>query len=132
MKVTRFVLFVLAAALIALGSPFAADEEEKPSVIEGEMVDMKCYLGMGMGGGGKHSKCAVKCAEMGIPAAVVEEGTGKVYTILGPSKGFAQFMGKTVRITGATPEKSIAIIPEKLQVKEGDKWVEAKLPGSMV
>ena len=107
------------------------DDGDK-AVIEGQVVDMKCWLAMQMPGGGKHLKCAVKGAEMGIPAGVVEKNTGQTFTLLAPAVGFGQYMGKTVRITGPIAAKSTAIIPEKLEVMEGDEWVEVELPESMM
>jgi len=107
------------------------DDGDK-AVIEGQVVDMKCWLAMQMPGGGKHLKCAVKCAEMGIPAGVVEKNTGQTFTLLAPAVGFGQYMGKTVRVTGPLAAKSTAIIPEKLEVMEGDEWVEVELPESMM
>lgn len=109
----------------------AAEPAEKPAVVEGEVVDMKCYLAMDMPGGGKHHECAVKCAKMGIPAGVVDK-SGETFTVLAPAGGLADLMGKTVRITGTKAQKSTAIIPEKVEVKEGDKWTEVKLPEGMM
>ena len=126
---------VAAALLVFLGSGsllLAEDKTETKATVEGEIVDMKCYLAMGMPGSGKHNKCAVKCAKMGIPVGVVEKETGKVYTLLAPAPGFAEHQGKTVRITGTLADKSMAIIPEKLEIKEGDDWKETKLPGGMM
>jgi len=48
--------------------------------IEGELVDTKCYLGMGAKGE-DHQGCAVKCAESGIPLGVLEED-GQVHVVL--------------------------------------------------
>jgi hypothetical protein len=109
----------------------AAAPAEQPSVIEGEVVDMKCYLAMDMPGGGKHHECAMKCAKMGIPAGVVDK-SGETFTVLVPAGGLADLMGKTVRITGTKTQKSTAIISEKVEVKEGDKWTEVKLPEGMM
>ena len=133
-----FALGVGGVALVAAqeGKPapekqMAAAPAEKPAVVEGELVDMKCYVAMDMPGGGKHHECAVKCAKMGIPAGVVDKD-GQVFAVLAPAGGLADLMGKTVRITGTKAEKSTAIIPEKIEVKEKDKWTEFKLPEGMM
>lgn len=138
---------LVALALVALGAgsfaqmaekaqttekQMAAEPEEQTVTLEGEMVDMKCYLAMDMPGGGKHHECAVKCAKMGIPAGVMDAKSNKLFTVLAPAGGLADLMGKTVRITGTQSAKSTAIIPEKIEVKEGDKWKEFKLPEGMM
>lgn len=143
MRHSRFVPLTVFLASLALGvggvafleaqegKPAAAAPEEKPAVVEGEVVDMKCYVAMDMPGGGKHHECAMKCAKMGIPAGVVDKG-GQVFTVLAPAGGLADLMGKTVRITGTKAEKSTAIIPDKIEVNEGGKWTEVKLPEGMM
>ena len=139
MKRFRGALAASLMALVALGLGGvayvdAAEEEEDKAVIEGEMVDMKCWVSMNMPGGGKHNKCAIACAKKGIPAGVVDSRTGQIFTILLPAPGLAQYMGKTVRITGSLAAKSTAIVPDEdgLEVKEGDKWVKAELPEGMM
>ena len=107
------------------------DDGDK-AVIEGQVVDMKCWLAMQMPGGGKHLKCAVKCAEMGIPAGVVEKPPGTPCTRVFYAVGFVQVMVTPVAITGPIAARSTAIIPEKLEVMEGDEWVEVELPESMM
>ena len=52
--------------------------------IKGELVDSLCYVGMGAKGAG-HKQCAIDCAKAGIPVSILEDGTGKLYTVL-PSK----------------------------------------------
>ena len=49
--------------------------------IKGELVDSLCYVGMAAKGSG-HKQCAIDCAKAGIPISIVEEGTGKMYTVL--------------------------------------------------
>lgn len=145
MNRSRFTSLTLLLATFALGATLVGAEEgepaaekqmaaepaEQPAVVEGEVVDMKCYLAMDMPGGGKHHECAVKCAKMGIPAGVVDK-SGEVFTVLAPAGGLADLMGKTVRITGTKAQKSTAILPEKVEVKEGDQWTEVKLPEGMM
>ncbi len=52
--------------------------------IKGELVDSLCYVTMASKGSG-HKQCAIDCAKAGIPVSIVEDGTGKLYTVL-PSK----------------------------------------------
>ena len=49
--------------------------------IKGELVDSLCYVGMASKGAG-HKQCAIDCAKAGIPISIVEDGTGKMYTVL--------------------------------------------------
>ena len=49
--------------------------------IKGELVDSLCYVSMASTGPG-HKQCAMDCAKAGIPISIVEDGTGKVYTVL--------------------------------------------------
>ena len=140
MTISRLALTGSLAVLVALGlgslgsvdGATAEEDQEGGAVVEGELVDMKCYIAMGMPGGGKHNKCAMDCAKKGIPAGVVDSRTGLVFTVLAPTPGLAQYMGKTVRLTGSLGDKSTAIIPDKLEVKEDGKWKEGEMPESMM
>ncbi|MBI2885229.1 MAG: hypothetical protein HYY15_03545 [Candidatus Omnitrophica bacterium] len=49
--------------------------------IKGELVDSLCYVAMNAKGAG-HKQCAIDCAKAGIPISIVEDGTGKLYTVL--------------------------------------------------
>ena len=49
--------------------------------IKGELVDSLCYVAMAAKGPG-HTQCAIDCAKAGIPISMVEDGTGKLYTVL--------------------------------------------------
>ena len=49
--------------------------------IKGELVDSLCYVTMASKGSG-HKQCAMDCAKAGIPISIVEDGTGKLYTVL--------------------------------------------------
>ena len=136
MKRSRFGFALSVVALVALGlgggAAYVSAADDDSAVVEGELVDMKCYVAMGMPGGGKHNKCAMDCAKMGIPAGVVDSRTGQVFTVLAPTPGLAQYMGKTVHITGSLAAKSTAIIPDKLEISEDGKWKAGELPESMM
>lgn len=131
--------YLAAVAAIALGGAGAVtwanaaeEESEAKAVVEGQMVDMKCYVAMGMGGGGQHLKCALKCAESGIPVGVVDTSLSQVVTVLAPAPALAKYMGQTVRITGMKAANSTAIVPERLEIWQDDKWVAGELPASMM
>ena len=56
-------------------------EQGKDVTIKGELVDSLCYVAMASKGSG-HKQCAMDCAKAGIPISIVEDGTGKMYTVL--------------------------------------------------
>jgi hypothetical protein len=73
--------------------------------VKGEVIDTFCYALMGAKGE-SHRQCAIDCVKAGIPAGLLEEGTGKVYVLLpnkdksGLPKGVMDKMGRTASITG--------------------------------
>ena len=69
-------------------------------MIKGELVDSLCYVAMGAKGPG-HKQCAIDCAKAGIPVSILEDGTGKLYTVL--------------------PKEDKTGLPESVISKMGDK-----------
>ena len=73
--------------------------------LKGEVIDTYCYALMGAKGE-SHRQCAIDCVKAGIPAGLLEEGTGKVYVLLpnkdktGLPKGVVDKMGRMASITG--------------------------------
>jgi hypothetical protein len=73
--------------------------------VKGEVIDTYCYASMGAKGE-SHRQCAIDCVKAGIPAGLLEEGTGKVYVLLpnkdktGLPKGVIDKMGRMASITG--------------------------------
>jgi len=73
--------------------------------VKGEVIDTFCYALMGAKGE-SHRQCAIDCVKAGIPAGLLEEGTGKVYVLLpnkdksGLPKGVMDKMGRVASITG--------------------------------
>ena len=78
--------------------------------IKGELVDSLCYVAMGAKGKG-HKQCAIDCAKAGIPISILEEETGKLYTVLpkedktGYPESIINKMGETVTLKGDLYEK---------------------------
>lgn len=113
MKRTTRILTAAAVAaclsLFALGVALAANDHEhggKPSVVNGELVDMGCYIGH-MAKGEKHADCAAKCVSGGMPMGLLTSA-GKLYLLTmdhanpdayNKAKDFA---GKQVKVTGPT------------------------------
>jgi hypothetical protein len=69
--------FMLSASLA--GMAFAANQS-----VTGTLEDGFCFVTLGAHGSG-HKKCAAECAKKGIPVALVEKGTDKIYVLL-PAK----------------------------------------------
>ena len=73
--------------------------------IKGELVDSLCYVAMAAKGPG-HKQCAMDCAKAGIPISMLEDGTGKLYTVLpkedktGYPASVIKKMGETVTLKG--------------------------------
>jgi hypothetical protein len=96
-------------------------------VLEGQLVDLKCHLAMGMAGKGQ-TPCAVQCAKAGMPVGLEDAENGKVFTVLAAPAGLAALMGQKVRITGTQFSNAMAIAPEKIEVEKDGSWTEYKLP----
>lgn len=94
--------------VFAFGAAAWADGMD--ATVKGELVDTVCYVTMGAKGA-SHAQCATECAKAGAPVGIVEEGSGKLYTLL-PSKDKTSVvskvgdkMGKTVTVKGDKYEK---------------------------
>jgi hypothetical protein len=96
------ILAILMGLLIILGSSVYAAESVK---IKGEIIDTYCFGLMGAKGE-SHRQCAMDCIKAGIPAGLLEEGTGKVYVLLpskdktGLPKGVIDKAGRMATISG--------------------------------
>lgn len=97
------ILGVLASFLILLNM-FTVVHAQTVTV-KGEVIDTYCYALMGARGE-SHRQCAIDCVKAGIPAGLLEEGTGKVYVLLpnkdkaGLPKEVIDKMGRTASVTG--------------------------------
>ena len=96
------------AILVAIVLPAAAAEEKVS--ITGEVIDSACYIKMGARGE-SHRECAQKCADAGIPLALVENGSNRVIWLASendaetPNKTLRPFAGRKVTITGSWVER---------------------------
>jgi len=89
------------AALLAMASATVASAE----TVTGEVVDAFCFSAMGAKGA-SHKQCGIDCAKKGIPVALLENGTNKVYVLL-PAKDKSPLpdevinkMGSEATVTG--------------------------------
>ena len=93
-------LFTLLLVLGGLSQVYA-----QAVTVKGEVIDTYCYALMGAKGE-SHRQCAIDCVKAGIPAGLLEEGTGKVYVLLpnkdkaGLPKGVIDKMGRMATVTG--------------------------------
>jgi hypothetical protein len=71
--------------VLSVGLAGAALSAEKPAEksVTGTLEDSFCYGTMGAMGP-SHKKCATECAKKGIPVALVEKGSGKIFMLLPP------------------------------------------------
>lgn len=98
------ILSVLLSFLIVLSMVLPVKAAETVTV-KGEVIDTYCYALMGAKGE-SHRQCAIECVKAGIPAGLLEEGTGKVYVLLpnkdktGLPKGVVDKMGRMATVTG--------------------------------
>ncbi len=95
---------IMAGIFLAMGGvAFAADAV--PMTVTGEVIDTFCYSTAGAKGEG-HRACGLACAEKGIPVALLEKGTDKVYVLLPKKnatpvpKGLVDKMGREATVTG--------------------------------
>ena len=115
----KHVIRGMAAALLLMSpvSVWAQEEHEhhdhdhahgkgvQEITIKGELVDSLCYVAMAAKGAG-HKQCAIDCAKAGIPISILEDGTGKMYTVLpkedetGYPASVIDNMGETVTLKG--------------------------------
>jgi len=78
--------------------------------VTGTLEDSFCYNVVGAKGAG-HAQCALKCAQKGIPVALVEKGTDKMYILLPPKneeplpQDVMKNMEKEVTVTGKSYSK---------------------------
>ena len=112
----------LIAVLAAFLPLLAADTVS----VTGEIVDSACYIKMGAKGE-SHRDCAQKCAQAGIPLALVEDGTGKVIWLASqndmetPNPKLVEFAARKVTITGTYAERGGAKILVVASVKPAGK-----------
>ncbi len=108
---------------------------KKAKTYSGILVDTKCYAMNNDNITNDHGDmkgCAVMCAKMGIPVGLLIKGKkgGKVYVITVAAPSLADHMGKWARITGVEKFKR-GLVPEKIEVKEGDTYKEVNVKTMM-
>lgn len=101
-----------AAAVVAAWLALAAAPAPPagPVVVTGEVIDSACYVRSGARGE-SHRECAQRCADAGIPLALLEDGTDRVIWLASvedmetPNPVLKPHAGRKVRITGTWAER---------------------------
>ncbi len=119
----RYAMVAILAVLFLLpAGAFAADTVS----VTGEVVDSACYIKMGAKGDA-HRECAQKCADAGIPLAILEDGSNKVIWLASakdvdtPNKQLRQHAAQKVTVTGSWAERGGAKILVVESVKPAGK-----------
>ena len=104
----------LCAALLVVSGSASGTTDDRVTV-KGEVVDSACWIKSGARGE-SHRICAQKCADAGIPLAIVEDGTGRLVWVASvddaqtPNATLRPFAGRRVEVTGAYAERGGAKI----------------------
>ncbi len=100
---------VISGPALAAEKMAAGKAEPKASAVQGEILDMSCYMGHG-GMGEGHAGCAAKCLKGGQPMGLL--GTdGSVYLLFADHSDAAPYdqakdlAGKKVEVTGDVSSK---------------------------
>jgi hypothetical protein len=74
---------LIAASVVTLSALIGTFAIAAQKSVTGTLEDSFCYTTLGAHGAG-HKTCATNCAKKGIPVALVEKGTDKMYILLPP------------------------------------------------
>ncbi|GBC77661.1 hypothetical protein HRbin08_01140 [bacterium HR08] len=105
-------VFGLAAIVGVTASAQHGHQEQgasRETTIVGEVIDPVCYLSHGSTGKA-HRRCAAYCVQQGIPLAILEEKSGRVYLSLpvdhsNPNAKLRAFIAEKVKVTGTVYSK---------------------------
>ncbi len=95
-------------------------------IIEGELVSAKCYLRADLTGNDHlgMKDCGTACVTSGNPVGLLTpEGT--YYTLVIPAPEVADHIGRRLRASGII--KAGSLVPDKLEMQEGDSWEEVTI-----
>ena len=98
----------------------------EPVTVTGEIIDSACYIKMGAKGE-SHRDCAQKCADAGIPLALLEDGTGNVVWLASeedmatPNPKLREHAARRVTVSGNYAERGGARILIVQSVKPAAK-----------
>ncbi|MCE9583935.1 MAG: hypothetical protein K8T20_15740 [Planctomycetes bacterium] len=121
-----FVGIALLVGIAGFGLIATAEDKPKEVTIQGEVVDLACWLQDGKMGP-DHMKCAQSCVKGGTPAGLVTQ-EGKVYLIVvhaKDGKSPLDHVGERVEVKGVTFERGgmmgvLASGCKKMEMPAGD------------
>lgn len=113
----RNVLLAAVAALLVASQAAPALAEGDAVTLEGEVVDLSCYLTDGRKGRA-HKTCAKRCADRGLPIGLLTDD-GKVYLLLEDHADEEPY------------EKARKLAGERAKV-QGKQFSERGLPGLLL
>ncbi len=128
MKLLTGTVIGLAMLLSFTGRGFADEKghEEAAVSMQGEIVDMGCYLGHGARGA-EHQSCALKCVRGGMPMGLLTDD-GALYVLTmshsdaDPFNAAKELAAEIVTVTGPTSERNgIRSIEVTAVKKTGEK-----------
>jgi hypothetical protein len=97
--------FLLAFCAFGLTGPATGAAQNADDVtVQGEVVDMACYMAKGSRGAA-HKACAVMCAKRGVPIGVLTDA-GELYLLLDdhnnedPYEAVKKLAGERAEVTG--------------------------------
>ena len=104
--------FAVAATIVVATVLFPADPpaDAGKAVVTGEVIDSACYVKSGSKGE-SHRECAQRCADVGIPLAILEDGTARVIWLASvadmetPNARLRPHAGRRVRVEGTWAER---------------------------
>lgn len=110
---------VATAALVGLGTVIAAERAETQT-IQGEVVDLMCYLDHGAKGE-KHAGCAKTCIQSGGPVGILTK-ENQLYLVIGDHKPMndklAPLAAKTITLKGKVVERDGMKMIENAEIEK--------------
>ena len=103
---TKTILTILAAAALVLGHD--NHEKGKDITVTGLVVDTGCYMAHNSTGAA-HETCATACAKKGVPLAILDQASGKLFMAVAAdhknqNDKLMPFVEKKVKATGILME----------------------------
>ena len=107
-KVSLMLGILVASSLAAWADEHSHMQPEGASVLQGEVIDLMCYVGHDAMGK-KHADCAQSCIKKGGPAAILSSD-GKLYVATIAEHGsvadtLGKLGGQKVKVTGKIASK---------------------------
>ena len=128
---------LLVSAAFSFAAPMAMPAE-KTVIVQGTLVDTKCFSMNAMNVGQDHvtpagevKSCAKACAAMGLPVGI-RTTKGQVFVLIAPVPAFTEYMAQTARVTGVKVLGGSSIRPTKVEVKDASgNWKEINIKTMM-